>query len=71
MPIQSIPIGPPTALAAGVSYALPAPAVYLTSAAALTISADNSTFVAFTSGGIASGGFVKSAGANTVTCKRA
>jgi hypothetical protein len=70
MPIQSIPIGPPTALTAGVSYALPAVAVYLTSAGALTISADNSAFVAFTSGGVASGGFVKSAAANTVTCKR-
>jgi hypothetical protein len=70
MPIQLIPVGPPTPLAAGVSYALPATACFLTSAGAVTVSADNSAFVAFTSGTIVAAGFVKSAAANTIVCKR-
>lgn len=78
MPVQSIPIGPPTTLLANVIYALPAVRVTLfTDAASPTIALSNTA--AFTAnsavtlaGGQASlaGGFIRATADTLITLKR-
>jgi hypothetical protein len=78
MPLELLPIGPPTLMLAGVTYALPAVNITLfTDAAAPTITQSNtSAFTANTAvtltGGAAtlSGGFVKATANTLVTLKR-
>ena len=71
MPIQSIPVGPPTPITANVAYALPAVACVLMANNAISTSTDNNTYTAHTSGTITGAAFVKSGVAGTiVTCKR-
>lgn len=78
MPVQSIPIGPPTTLLANVIYALPAVNVTLyTDAAAPTIAQSNTpaftlnTAVTLTGGAApVSGGFIRATADTIVTLKR-
>jgi len=66
----SIPVGPPTTLVQNQVYALPVRACILVSSGACEVSLDGTTFGAHTSGDIAKGCFVRSAGAATiVACK--
>lgn len=78
MPIQLLPLGPPTTLLANVVYALPAVKCTLFSDSAATLTVSNTS--AFTAsaalaltGGIASvagGGFIKSSADALITLKR-
>jgi hypothetical protein len=72
MPIQSLSIGPPTIITQNVIYALPAKQCQVITTLACETSPDQSTWTAFTSGGITSAGFIRcTTGSPTVTCKQA
>jgi hypothetical protein len=78
MPVELLPVGPPTTMLAGIAYALPAVNVTLyTDAAAPTITQSNTpaftlnTAVTLTGGAASlSGGFVKATANTLVTLKR-
>jgi len=77
MPIELLPLGPPTTLKANVAYALPAvkATLFSDSAAALTVSNTQaftaSAALALTAGvgAVAGGGFIKSSADALITLK--
>lgn len=67
MPTYYISIGPPTPLANGVVYALPARACYISfTGTAPQVGNDGSTFAAIPASGVVAAGFIKSAGSDTI-----
>lgn len=70
MPIQLVPLGPPTVLTQNVVYALPAQLCLITTSAGCETSLDGTTWSAFTSGGLSGAVFIRSSSVDTIiTCK--